>query len=724
MKTLLSFLLSLCLGLSLLTGTAAAGRAVKLGFIQPDSSLVNANVLRQYYISYLDELSKQTDWNYQLVNIPAEQAFAKIFAGDIDLLLSVEYPSSLGLHNGIIYSSMDFGYDVEGLYTRPDDDRFNPQDLNSLQGARVGLIAARPLNAQFEQFQQNNSLNFAIQEFADQQAMLAALRDGTIDLVVDTATNALPEEQFLLAYTRIPVRVAAALPRQERLVEMEQAVHRLNTENPHFEPQLSQTLAENLDFQLVHYTPQESQYISQLPALRLVIYGEARPYIEYDASARKATGIYPDLIAELAKNSGLNFTYVHVPTYEDAVRILENGGADLMLDIFTGSQSQQAFYYTNPLTEVPYTFVSSFSQMPAASESARLLLSRPAPTLLSFMQQKFPHWQITPSQFFSADVVRQVHQDQSSFALILNTSLEIDRPLLLYPDLSIMPDDSINVPMSLVISAHQPRILQGILNKAITQINPEIRRHIAQKHIIATRPVFSLRHILTFYPLQTGLVCGLILLLLTAMAFQQHHKLAMQKARQLLQEKNEALTTTIRELKTAQQSKEFYKEKAETDALTGVLNKAAIEAAGARILATPPQQGCCHALLIIDLDHFKEANDTLGHQRGDDILRRFALCLSHIVRANDAVGRFGGDEFILVLKDLPQATVLAISMRIREAAYNLEPAAPDHPRLSASIGIALHPRHGRDYQELLHNADQALYQVKENGRDGWSIAQH
>jgi diguanylate cyclase (GGDEF)-like protein len=206
------------------------------------------------------------------------------------------------------------------------------------------------------------------------------------------------------------------------------------------------------------------------------------------------------------------------------------------------------------------------------------------------------------------------------------------------------------------------------------------------------------------------------------MFFLSHHQQSMRRAQNLLQEKNRKLQSMLNELNTAQQKQRHYQELAETDALTGLLNKAAIERAGSEILRTPAAPDRCHALFIIDLDHFKEANDTLGHQRGDDILRRFAVCLSHIVRADDAVGRFGGDEFILMLTSLPRHNIECIANRIREAAHNLEPAGNQHPRLSASIGIALYPAHGQDYQELLHNADQALYQVKENGRDGWALA--
>lgn len=156
------------------------------------------------------------------------------------------------------------------------------------------------------------------------------------------------------------------------------------------------------------------------------------------------------------------------------------------------------------------------------------------------------------------------------------------------------------------------------------------------------------------------------------MFFLSHHQRTMRQTQKLLQEKNIKLVSMVEELNTAQQKQRHFQELAETDALTGLLNKAAIEHAGAAILATPAEPACCHALFIIDLDHFKEANDTLGHQRGDDILRRFGLSLSHIVRAEDAVGRFGGDEFILLLNNLPRNNLECIAQRISEAAHKLE----------------------------------------------------
>lgn len=722
-------LLSLFICLSVLVGLPAAvlaespaGATIRLGVVPPDRSVANARVLWQYYIGYLDELSKHNDSQYELVDLSGSNIFSPLLAGDVDMMLSLEYPGFLAKHDGLIYSDRDFGYDIVGLYTRPEEDRFGAGDLSSLENARVGVLAAHSLEARLQQFQQEYRVQLAVQTYADHASLVAALAAGDVDMVVDTAAQSYGQENFFLAFARVPMKIVTTAGQQPKLREMEQALQRLDTENPHFASQLSQKLAENLDFQLVHYTPAERQFINSLPPLRLVVYGGVRPYIEYDDNRDKASGIYPDLIAAIAENSGVKFEYIHVLTYDDALNMLKTGKADVMLDIFAGSAVHQPFLYTNPVLEIPYTLVGKMSAPPDRDENITLLLPYADASFMAFLEQKFPHWQIKNSRADVIDTLQQVDNHSDALALVRNSILEIDRPLSFYPHLAIIPDTSINIPMSLALSPRQPRMLQTILNKAITQINPETRISITQKHIIATKPVFSLQHLLAFYPLQTGLMGGLVALLLVVIAVINRHEVSMRKAKDLLQEKNLMLMATVKELMAANKSKRLYKEMAQKDALTGVLNKRGIEEAGAEVLASSLSEGCCHALLIIDLDHFKEANDTLGHQRGDMILRQFALSLIHVVRSRDAVGRFGGDEFILVLNDLPAAMVTTVAKRINEAAHNLETDREKCTRLSASIGIALAPLHGRDYQSLLHTADQALYQVKERGRDGWLVA--
>jgi diguanylate cyclase (GGDEF)-like protein len=127
-------------------------------------------------------------------------------------------------------------------------------------------------------------------------------------------------------------------------------------------------------------------------------------------------------------------------------------------------------------------------------------------------------------------------------------------------------------------------------------------------------------------------------------------------------------------------------------------------------------------LLFIDLDGFKLINDTYGHQAGDTVLKAVATRLSENVRSIDTVARLGGDEFIVVLNGLTEAGA-ATQVAGKIAAAIAEPVshAELSLKISASIGIALFPDHAATPERLMHEADQAMYAVKKDGKSGYRL---
>ncbi|MGN0940729.1 MAG: GGDEF domain-containing protein, partial [Selenomonadaceae bacterium] len=184
---------------------------------------------------------------------------------------------------------------------------------------------------------------------------------------------------------------------------------------------------------------------------------------------------------------------------------------------------------------------------------------------------------------------------------------------------------------------------------------------------------------------------------------------------------NEELRATLNELSSANEARDAYKTKSEKDALTGVFNKGTIEHIVTTGIKNIKEGNAPDAFFIIDLDHFKEANDTRGHQYGDEILKKFATSLCGIVRKNDVVGRFGGDEFILYLKNIPEERVREIAEHVVTAAHELD--TTQRPRLSASMGVTLIHSSTELYDTVFRHADYSLYSVKQNGRDGYAIYQ-
>jgi diguanylate cyclase (GGDEF)-like protein len=123
---------------------------------------------------------------------------------------------------------------------------------------------------------------------------------------------------------------------------------------------------------------------------------------------------------------------------------------------------------------------------------------------------------------------------------------------------------------------------------------------------------------------------------------------------------------------------------------------------------------------LIDLDHFKQVNDTHGHLAGDDVLIEIAALLHRVVRAVDVVARYGGEEFIVVLPETGAQGAEAFAERLRELieAQLFCQSRSTPIRLTTSIGVSSFPGFGvESVEDLLANADQALYRAKSEGRN-------
>lgn len=154
------------------------------------------------------------------------------------------------------------------------------------------------------------------------------------------------------------------------------------------------------------------------------------------------------------------------------------------------------------------------------------------------------------------------------------------------------------------------------------------------------------------------------------------------------------------------------------DALTGLPNRRLLEDRVDQELRRSERSGEPVAMFFVDLDRFKQVNDTLGHAAGDELIVQVARRLSATVRSQDTVARIGGDELALLLPGLgDDQTLRALAQRTLDVLTAPYQVAGREIRTSASIGVAVAPRHGRSYDELLSAADAAMYRAKALGRN-------
>lgn len=161
---------------------------------------------------------------------------------------------------------------------------------------------------------------------------------------------------------------------------------------------------------------------------------------------------------------------------------------------------------------------------------------------------------------------------------------------------------------------------------------------------------------------------------------------------------------------------------ADTDALSGLLNRRAFDALGNEAFRNFRQHGRGFAVLVVDIDFFKRVNDTYGHAAGDEVIRAVGATMSQVLRKGDTIARFGGEEFVVLLPEIGHDVIMGVAQDLRRA---VETMPISHQGQSVSITVSVGGAYARDtdrdIQDLIQRADTALYRAKSSGRNHVSI---
>ena len=168
------------------------------------------------------------------------------------------------------------------------------------------------------------------------------------------------------------------------------------------------------------------------------------------------------------------------------------------------------------------------------------------------------------------------------------------------------------------------------------------------------------------------------------------------------------------------QARAMLEQMSKTDILTDVANRRHLMERFEEELERSKRMQTPLSCIILDVDHFKAVNDSLGHLKGDDVLKGLAGILKESIRAYDILGRYGGEEFVIVAPDTGSADAAALALRIREKVeINLGRVSslPENRVVTISLGLACRSQEDQTVETLLNRADKALYRAKVNGRN-------
>ncbi len=182
---------------------------------------------------------------------------------------------------------------------------------------------------------------------------------------------------------------------------------------------------------------------------------------------------------------------------------------------------------------------------------------------------------------------------------------------------------------------------------------------------------------------------------------------------------DEMVVDSARMFEIAFEKQKLYHQQANTDYLTGLHSRQSIVEKGNKLFHYSRVDKRPFSILVLDIDRFKEINDTYGHTAGDDVLRKLAMILHHSVRGSDMVGRIGGEEFIFLLPETIQPRAVEIAERLRKEVESVKFDIGNGKQIDLTISVGVASDNGtyEDFRALIEQADFAMYRAKKSGRN-------
>lgn len=715
----LKFILSLCLSFILLlahqplNAEEFAGRKgpVRVGVldIEQATNPHSRELLERHIRAFLRELSKRTHLGYEYIPVLPRDGNKMLEEGTLDLLVPVQ--GNTYLRPTRLFSE---GYSVFGilsLYTMPGSG-LDVLDGSTMNGITIGYVTIDDNSGYIRHYVETQGwTDVKYTTYADGKNMMEALQRGEIQAAMDDGSDLLGNE-IELGIIAVAQCHFMGLPANQQLIwDLNDAILDAELKNPSFGTLLEQTYIDPAIHSIASYSERERNFIKDAPPVRLVLTSSFPPFIDKDS------GIFTDIVETMFKDSGLTLEIVKATNSQEAREMLNRGEADILPFIYSGDNSETPTNYTNNFMTVEYSAIVH-EDTGVEVTPKNMVIPANIPGLKRYVEQQYPEWNVAVLATVD-DCLDAVEKYKYSMALVPHLYLIKHSSLVTRSDLKISDTYSCHIGLSIMVAESKPDMLTQVLNTAIQRLSPDEVNHIIKKD---SHPVLNPGFLLQEYPIHLAIAILLTIITIFGIGFIVHNNRETRKHNIELQEKNNELERIFKKVKSLTKDRDAYKQEAETDPLTGLLNKKGI-ALRCQELLKRQQEGEAVALIIIDLDHFKEFNDTYGHQMGDELLVAFANILKTTCTDLTAAGRFGGDEFMMMVTLPVNSTMAEIKKQCRWLLTLIKDmmVGGHAANVTGSIGVAITKERGTSYDYLFRKADRALYKVKDAGRDGFQI---
>lgn len=646
-----------------------------------------------YFVDYLREISQYTGWEYEFIQMNYSACLKSLNDRNIDLVCGVDYSS-------FRTSTLDFSAQPAvtthyELYTLGDNDSYYYNDYEDFDGMNIGVLANCDQLDALDDYAAAHHFSFEKQYFGNTAQLEKALEDNTVDAIYATSVSHPSEKKILASLPSFPLYFVTfkGNPIMEDLNSAQAVILDVN---PNFDHDLYTTYQRDIRNYRCEFTRDELDYLATAPEITVTYDPSNAPIEVYNENTQTASGIAADVLDLVSQYTGLHFRYIKSDSFSDALSKLRSHEIN-MLTALAHDYSWAEQNHT--LLTTPYLNSSIVVVRNSKSQShERDIVALPNSFHLTNSILDNPEYDTENVVYY--DTIEECFQAVLSGSADCTYADNYNASYLLsqvkYCNLSSTTLTAMTEDASFGLSDQcDPRLL-SIINKGLACISSEqmdsiILQNCSYKEdpslltLVYAYPRISIPIILAVSMALLSLLLGILLI-------------------------HSRKTKEIRVM-------------SETDALTGLYNRRAAEDHITRQMQEDGRNpDCVRPLISIDLDKFKQVNDTYGHLEGDALLIAVADTIKTSVRNSDIVGRIGGDEFIVYLGNVTdKKDAEAVADKLCTAIRSLSTLKPEWSEISASIGISFADRAEIEMEELYIAADKAMYSSKGNGRNQYQI---
>lgn len=616
--------------------------------------------------------------------------------GEIDILAGM-------LKNEATMQIYDFPkYDSGMTYTTLavlDNNSFDESKYIILDGMKVGYLE-KNVNGpnDFKDFCEENMINdidlISYSGGNGRPFLLEKMKDGEVDAIIGGDLTVDSNENVIAKFGGKPHYFATTKGNSEVIERLNRAIYKIKDDNPYFDQTLyNKYFVNNYNNNLV-MTKDEVNYIKNMNPIRAAYVDGLMPIQYYDEGTNQPKGIFVDAMNLISERAGIKFDYVRAKTYKESYEMMREGKIDIIIGAVNDYSIADKYDFMLTKVYLDYEVLKVVNNEKSNNEVKEIIA----------LPIGHDHLNLTGEyeiKYYNniEECLRAVDEGIATSTYGNSYSISNYSAVGYYNNIKVIYTGE-ESEIAVGISNKMDSYARDILNKAVYSLSNKDIENIAQMNTLNIKHSVSIKDF--FY---TNLVlCLSIISIVLIIIFILIYIIFKMRFNKIKEDKQRLF------------------EKTQIDSLTGVYNREACEKLVMEYLKEKDISLYC-AFIIIDIDYFKQINDRLGHKIGDDLLVDFSKILKESFSNKDIVSRLGGDEFIVFIKDIEENKIGNIEETLKKVCKLMNKEIEYNginQRISLSLGCVM-TKFNKNFNKLYTIADETLYEVKRNGKNGYKI---